>query len=227
MPINPIDFTQLMNQARVTLVGSSDAGLKGAFYDVCTEFLNDSSIWTQDVSFLATTTRTEYPLNVPEGQIIRLAGVATPQTPQGQAQNANTVPGGVPVPALMLDVGTVTIPAQNADTQLVATFVCNVALPSDRKGVPIAPDWLLPIWHVGLLDGLLGKMMLQPGKSYSNQQLATYHLKRFRDAIARARVSKLRASTNGTQAWRFPQTFRSYTQQGGVPSTGSTNERTF
>lgn len=227
MPINPNDFTQLMNQARVTLVGSSDAGLKGAFYDVCSEFLNDSSAWTQDVSFLAITTRTEYMLNVPEGQIIRLAGVATPQTPQGQAQNANTVPGGIPVPALMPDVGTVVIPAQNADTRLVATFVCNVGLPSDRKGVPIAPDWLLPIWHVGLLDGLLGKMMLQPGKSYSNERTATYHLKRFRDAIARARVSKLRASTNGTQAWRFPQTFRANTQQGGVPSTGSTNERTF
>lgn len=227
MPISPIDFNQLMNQARVTLVGSSDAGLKGAFYDVCTEFLNDSSAWTQDVQFLAVTTRTEYKLSVPEGQIIRLAGVATPQTPQGQAQNANTVPGGIPVPALMFDVGTVTIPAQNQDTTLVATFVCNVSLPSDRKGVPLAPDWLLPIWHVGLLDGLLGKMMLQPGKSYSNQQLATYHLKRFRDAIARARVSKLRASTNGTQAWRFPQGFSTRTQQGGVPSTGSTNERTF
>lgn len=228
MPIAKHDFDQLMNQARVTLVGSSDAGLKGAFYDVCTEFLNDSSSWTQDVQVNAIPTRTQYPLQVNEGQVIRLVGVRTPPIAQGQPQNAATVPGGVPISALMPDVGTLLLAcAPISAATYLATVVTNVSLPTDKNAIPLGPDWLLPLWHVGLLDGLLGKMMMQPAKSYSDKITGAYHLKRFRDAIARARVSKLRASTNGAQAWRFPQSFRTTTQQGGVPGFGSTNERTF
>lgn len=218
------DFEQLMNQARVTLTGVSDAGLKGAFYDVCSEFLNDSSAWTEDIQFLAIPTQRTYLVQPTEGQVLRLVGVTTPAPPP----EGSSVPEGLFIPALMENVGYVTLkcaPATN--TNYIAVVVKNVALPSDRAGIPIGPDWLLPIWHVGLLDGLLGKMMIQPAKSYSNKETGTYHLKRFRDAIARARVSKLRANTNGSQAWRFPQQFRSNTQQGGVPSVGSTNERVF
>lgn len=224
MAINKIDFEQLMNQARVTLVGSSDAGIKGAFYDVLTEFFNDSSCWTQDVQFNALSTKAEYALSVSEGQIIRLVGVCTPATPASGAP----FPPGTFFPALMPAVGVVSLkcPPQTATT-LVATFVTNVALPTDRHSVPQGPDWALPLWHVGLLDGLLGKMMLQPNKSYSSVTASAYHLKRFRDAIARARVSKLRANTNGAQAWRFPQSYRMGSQQGGVPAVGSASERTF
>jgi len=227
MPIAKQDFDQLMNQARVTLVGSSDAGLKGALYDVCSEFLNDSSAWTQDVQINAIPTRTEYPLQVNEGQVIRLVGVTTPPPAQGSS-NINALPAGIFIPALMPDVGTVVLErAPSSAATYVAVVVTNVSLPTDKNAIPLGPDWLLPIWHVGLLDGLLGKMMLQPGKSYSDKVQGAYHLKRFRDAIARARVSKMRANTNGAQAWRFPQQFRSNTQRGGIPSTGSTNERTF
>lgn len=220
MTIAKQDFDQLMNQARVTLVGSSDAGLKAAFYDVCTEFLNDSSVWTQDVQVNAIPTRREYPLQVNEGQIIRLVGVSqAPNTLNGQP---------IFIPALMNEVGTLLLAqAPQTAATYAAQVVTNVALPVGRDQVPIGPDWLLPIWHVGLLDGLLGKMMIQPNKSYTDKQQGAYHLKRFRDAIARARVSKLRANTNGAQAWRFPQQFRTTNQRGGIPSVGSTNERTF
>lgn len=220
MAIAKQDFEQLMNEARVTLVGASDAGLKGAFYNVVTEFLNDSSAWTQSVQVNAVTTRREYPLFVPEGQIIRLVGVSQP----------SGVLNGQPIfiPALMPDVGTLYLsqaPATAATYE--AEVVTNVSLPTDRSGIPIGPDWLLPIWHVGILDGLLGRMMMQPDKSYTDKTTAAYHLKRFRDAISRARVSKLRAKTNGAQAWRFPQQFRTTNQRGGIPSVGSSNDRTF
>lgn len=214
MTIRTVDFDQLMNQAKVTLLGASEAGLKGAFFDVLSEFFNDSSCWTQDVDFQALTTSTEYPLEVNEGQIIRLVGVSDDQN-------------GF-IPALMADVGTVLLrAAPNSDTTYTATFVTNVALPTLRGAIPNAPDWTLPLWHTGILDGLLGRMMIQPNKSYSNLTQAPYHLKRFRDVVNRARISKLRAFTNGAQAWRYPQQFRTSNQQGGVPSVGSTGDRRF
>lgn len=214
MSINKVDFDQLMNQAKVTLTGASDAGLKGAFYDVCTEFLNDSSAWTEDILVPILTTRLTYPVATAEGQIIRLIGVT-----DGEDNF---------VSALMANVGEIQLAYYpNNNATYTVRVVKNVSLPTSRDDIPLGPSWLLPLWHVGLLDGLLGKMMIQPQKSYSSEKAGPYHLKRFRDAIARARVATLRANTNGATAWRFPQSFRSSSQQGGVPSSGSSGERTF
>lgn len=225
------DFDQLLTQAKVKLVGASDAGLRGEFYDVLTEFFNDSSIWTQEVTIPYLPNVRAYPAFVPEGQIIRLNWLADWGPNQPLPLTQAIVPGTagpVPAPALMSEIGLVQV-AKVPDTSgfYQAQFVCNTALPTGRDMVPHAPSWVLPIWHVGLLDGILGKMMTSPNKSYSNQATGQYHLKRFRDAIARARVSKLRANTVGSSAWRFPQNFRALSQQSGVPAIGSSNERSF
>lgn len=207
MAINKADFDQLMNQARIKLIGASENGLKAELYDVLSEFFNDSSCWTQDITVPYVSGTQVYPVAVSEGQIIRLSGVSdwgtTPPIP------GTPNPAATPVSALMADIGTITLRnAPNTNGFYQVTVVTNVGLPTSREMIPIAPDWVLPIWHLGILDGVLGKMMAEPNKSYSNPTQGAYHLKRFRDAIARARVSKLRANTNGTQAWRFPQTFR-------------------
>jgi hypothetical protein len=225
MAIVKSDFEQLMNQARVKLVGASEAGLRGEFYDVLSEFFNDSSIWTEDVLVPTTPNTFEYPVSVPEGQIIRLVGVCQPAVPL--TPPAQTMPDPVFVPALMAEIGTLQLKySPSTAVTYSATFVVNTALPTSRDDIPLAPSWVLPVWHVGILDGLLGKMMGSANKSYSNPTTSAYHLKRFRDAIARARISKLRANTNGAQAWRFPQAFRTGNQQGGVPSFGG-GQRTF
>lgn len=231
MPIAKQDWDQLMTQATVKLVGASDGALRAEFYDVLTEFFNDSSCWTDRVTFQYQPNVTSYPVDVSEGQIIRLNGVRDWSTTSPPDPLAVITPG-TPAPAflsaMMPDVGIVllaNIPSTAGYAE--AVFTLNCSLPTSRDAVPIAPDWVLPIWHVGLLDGLLGKMMTSTNKSYSNQVQGAYHLKRFRDAIARARVSKLRANTLGSGAWRFPQSFRSLSQQSGVPAIGSANERSF
>ena len=225
MPIIQSDFDHLMTQAKVKLVGASEGGLKGEFYDVVSEFFNDSSIWTQGIQFTAIPNVLTYPLFVSEGQILRLNGVVNFGTTLPVPGQPLVAPP-TPVPALMPEIGQLCLAhAPPAANIMVANVVTNVSA-IDRKNIPLMPDWVLPVWHVGLLDGLLGKMMAQPNKSYFNDKQSAYHLKRFRDAIARARVSKLRANTIGAQAWRFPQGFRANTQQGGVPATSGT-ERTF
>lgn len=229
--IRQADFEQFMNQAQVKLVGASTDGLKGEFYDVLSEFLNDSSIWTQEVTIVYQPNQRSYQVFVPEGQIIRLTGVSDwgPLVPLSlTAPIPSGTPAPLPAPALMPEIGIVTVKnVPSVQGYYQAQFVCNTKLPAGKDMVPEAPEWIMPIWHVGLLDGLLGKMMTSPSKSYSNTAQGAYHLKRFRDAIARARVSKLRANTVGSQAWSFPQQFRSLSQQSGVPAIGSANERSF
>jgi len=231
MPIRKQDFEQLMVQATVKLVGVSEQALHAEFFDVLTEFFNDSSCWTEDVVIPYLPNVQAYIANVSEGQIIRLNGVAdwgvnTPPMPTGAIPPGTPAPLGVP--ALMPEIGLVVVKnIPNTAGNYQAQFVVNTALPPQRDGIPQAPEWVLPVWHLGLLDGLLGKAMTTPNKSYENATQGAYHLKRFRDAIGRARVSKLRANTIGSAAWRFPQAFRSISQQSGVPAIGSASERSF
>lgn len=221
------DWDQLMNQARVKLTGASDKGLFGEFYDVITEFLNDTSLWTQDITVPYTPNNLIFPLFVSEGQMIRLNGVVDwgPTVPNLSIQppNATTF-----VPALMPTPGQLVIQnAFNTSGYMLVTVMLNTALPTDKHMMPDAPDWLLPMYHVDLLDGLLGKMMSQVNKSYSNAKQGEYHLRRFRVGIGKGRSAKLRANTLGASAWRFPQQFRATSQQSGVPAIGSANERSF
>lgn len=221
------DWDQLMNQARVKLTGASDKGLFAEFYDVVTEFLDDSSLWTQDVIIPYQINLLTYPLFVPEGQMKRLAG-ATDWGPTVPTLNMRSPNGVAFLPALMPVPGQLVLKhPPNINGYAVVTLVCNTVLPTDKHMMPEAPDWLLPAWHVDLLDGLLGKMMTQINKSYSNTKQGEYHLRRFRVGIGKARSAKLRANTLGAAAWRYPQQFRSLSQQSGIPAIGSANERSF
>lgn len=213
MTIATQDLTQLLNQARVRLPGASDAQLKAELYDVLTEFFEDSRSWLESIQFPVLSTVNTYDLTPEEGQIIGLTGVFdSNKTPQA---------------ALMPIIGQVIL--QNLPNQaqsplyFYAIVSKNVTLPAGRDQTPIGPDWVLPRWHTGILAGMLGNMMAHKDKPYADEKRGGYHLRKFRNAIAQARVAALRQHTLGAQAWRFPQGFATNTQKYGVPGFASTD----
>lgn len=213
MSIAKKDSDQLLNQARVRLVGSSEAQLRSELYDVLSTFFEDSRCWLESVRFNVVTDTTAYDVTPTEGQIIGLVGVADSQS--------------VPQAALMPNIGTVIL--QNNPNVLqsplyyYAIVSKNVTLPAGKDQIPVGPDWVLPRWHTTVLAGLLGQMMSHPQKPYSDEKHAPYHLKKFRDGIAQARVAALRQHTLSAQAWRFPGSFSTNTQKYGVPGFGGTD----
>jgi hypothetical protein len=207
------DITQLMNQLRVELIGASDAQLRARMFDTMTEFFNDSSSWTEIIDLTVVPDTNEYDIAPTEGQIIRLAGVIDSQS--------------CGIAALMPTIGTLLLrSAPNTAQTYQVKVVNNVSLPTTKDDYPIAPEWVLKQWHTAIKEGMLGNMMNEKNKSYSDPKGALYHLSRFRKGITDARIATLKANTNGAQAWRFPQSFRANTQQGGVPSFGG-SDRTF
>lgn len=209
------DVEQLINQCHVELTGASRGGILAKMYEVMTEFFNDSSIWRETITFNAIPNKRDYVLEPTEGQIIRLKGVC----------DVN----GSFYPALMPDPAARCILLRNAPNQaqqLFASVVKNVSLPTAR-GLPIAPDWVLQKWHLAIKHGIIGQLMNEQNKSYSEKKGALYNLSKFRQYVNEARAQALRANTEGASAWRFPQQFRANTQQGGVPTIGSGNERVF
>lgn len=208
MAIAKPDWERLLDMSTAKLPGVSAAMLKNNIFDVFHEFFDLSSAWLENIAVPILPDTLTYDLVPSEGTIVRLAGVI----------DTNNVPQA----ALMPTLGTLslTYPVNTAQT-FTAVVIKNVVLPTERGSIPIAPDWLLPAWGPSILDGVLGRMMGELSKSYSNLPLSVYHLKRFLNAVATARSATLHRNTFGAQAWAFPRAFGRGTQRGGF-STSNT-----
>lgn len=202
------DVTRLLNLSRTELPGASDAGIKAQLYDVAREFFKDSNSWYEFIQFPVLTGVQDYRITPrDEGMIQRLAAVWD--------SNHITLPSILPhsdPPSAVLHL----VYPQNVNQTGTAVVTKQIVEPTTNDMLPVAPKWLLPLYHETILDGVLGKMMGQSTKSYSNDTLSTYHLRRFRDGIMQARVASERANLYGGQAWRYPNSFRTNSQRGGV-----------
>jgi hypothetical protein len=206
------EFELFMNQARIKLPGASDAGITAELYDVLREFFKDSNAWTEDILVSVQQSITTYVLTpLQDGRIIRLVGFFDDK--------------GIPIPAYMPTFGTLQLlhqPSTTPPAQWTARVVKNITLPTGRDAIPIAPDWTLGVYSVDILDGLLGKMMGQQSKSYSNGTMSTYHLRRFRTAIQMARTAAIRQNNVGAQEWAYPRGWNAGSQRGGVSTAWPT-----
>ncbi len=210
MSLHENDFNRFMDMARIKLTGASDAGIKAELFDVLHEFFSDSGSWTEMLTIQIVPGITTYALTPQKGgKIIRLIGVWDPNQ--------------IPQEAFMPEFGVLQLvyPTNLANPYTVAVEK-QVVLPTARDGVPDAPTWVLQVYERTVLDGVLGKMMGQQNKSYSNDTLSTYHLRRFRDGIQMARVATQRQNTKGAQAWAYPRQYRTSTQRGGISTANPT-----
>lgn len=212
MALDPREVDQFLNQARIKLPGASDSGIKLELYDVFKEFFDDSNSWTEDIEFQSQAGTQNY-LITPrfDGQIIRLVGVFDEKL--------------IPVPAFMPHFAHIRLlhaPNTTPPNKWIARVVKTVVLPTTRENVPIVPEWTLRVYSIHILDGLLGKMMAQQGKSYSDKTMATYHLRRFRSGIQIARTAAIRQNLVGGQEWAYPRGWCSSSQRGGVSTAWPT-----
>lgn len=206
------EVDQFIANARIKLVGASEAGIKSELFEVLKEFFDDSNAWREDIQFQAEANTDTYLLSPRyDGQIIRLIGIWDAK--------------GISIPAFMPDFGTVRLlhaPSNTPPSPYFARVVKSVVLPTTKDDLPIAPDWTLRVYSIHILDGLLGKMMSQQQKSYSNEAKSIYHLRRFRTGIQIARTEAARANGVGNQEWAFPSGFTRGSQRGGVSTAWPT-----
>jgi hypothetical protein len=70
--------------------------------------------------------------------------------------------------------------------------------------------WVLNLYMNDVINGVLGRMMGQTAKPYSNAQLSVLHARKFSSAIAFARQEANRRNIYRGQVWRYPQGFNRY-----------------
>lgn len=187
-----LELTRLLNKVQMRLPGALDSAVKIELFDVLDEFFKGSNIWTEDIDVdVDDTTDTYDVVPTDDGQINRLIGIV----------NSDSVPvyGDMAIPGTLILRNT---PSQEE------TFTVKVALtvvdPVRTDGWAMFPDWIMLKYGADFAEGVLGKMMSQPNKPYTNERLAIYHLRRWQGAIATARSEARRANVFRGQSWRFP-----------------------
>jgi hypothetical protein len=189
------DTDRLMNNVRSRVPGVTDTVLKQEMYNVMNDFFQTSNIWQEDIDFAVNTTDRSYTIAPAEtyATIVRALTIA----------NSGALPVG---PYQMLTPGIVVFQyAQSQDDTYTATVALTVNEPLDGDGFPQFPAWVLNKYSTGIIDGLVGRVMSQPAKPYTNLQLAGIHLRNFRSCMSDAKVETLHRNVNNGQLWRFPK----------------------
>jgi len=206
------DIDRLMNNARDRLPGAVDAAMQRELFNTMDEFFKKSNVWNEDIEIAI-------PGNDPANTVYQL----TPEAPALIDKLAwvfvkptqTSVGRGPAVAAAMQVPGELTLQTQPSSDQVyVVTVVLTVQDPVDRKGYVQFPAWVLAKYRETILNGLLGKMMSQPNKPYTNTQLSVLHMRKFVSGYSSARVEWTRNNTYRAQAWAFPGGFSRGSQRG-------------
>lgn len=220
MAIHKDDWELFLNEARLELPGASDMGIKQMLFSVLEEFCQDSSAWRENLTVAviagnATTPNTNYTL-IPQdgGYIIRLIG----------AFDANNIPQPAFLPDSIptLDGGPLAqgqlqfVNPTNQNQNFTVIVAKQVSLPTSRHDAPVFSDHLFKRYRRWITDGVVGKMMQQMNKPYSNMQAGAQKYLKFRQGVNMARTQAARQNTMGAQGWAYPQGWRMRTQKGGV-----------
>lgn len=195
-------WRKLLGQSKVSLAGASDAELKVQLFEVLQEFFDGSNCWQESIRFTVIPETLDYPLRPLSGRVLRLSAVLDQH--------------GSPQQAVMPEIGTVRFLYPYTQTQPMTAMVIKTVTDPFACYPPNIPDWILPAHGLGLLYGILGNMMMQPGQSYSNPKLADFYQKKFADSTTHAGVASSKMNTVGVQSWSYPQSFRTFGQKGGV-----------
>ena len=193
---------RLMKNAQIALPGSLDNVIRLELFNVLDSFFRNTSIWTEDIPFSVSSTDlagTVYYIE-PESVsvIVRLLNVT-------DVNDFIQRPVMMPIPGEII-LGTP--PSQNGT--LTALVCLSIVDPIQRDGYPEFPEWVLTKYGIGILDGILARMMSQPAKPYTNLQLAAVHMHGYRKTLSIASAEAVHGNLQNGQRWRFPQQFSTY-----------------
>lgn len=105
---------------------------------------------------------------------------------------------------------TITVPPTADAAQDPIQLLLALRLSVENMAEDSPNDWSIEPWmaetfHETWVDGVLGRLMSQPNKPYSNPQMAMYHMKRFRRFIAQAKQTGEVGYTFNPKRGRYPR----------------------
>lgn len=202
MTVSP-EISRFMSNARVRLPGAADSAIQLELFAALKEFFINTNSWREEIQFQVEPSLQEYhdnpeaytfSISAANGAVVRLIGT--------QNEDGRWVEAIMPSPGIIV-LGKLPIAAE-IYTSLVTLTVSDPVTPD---GYPYFPEWALSVYPNEILDGVLGRMMGQIAKPYTNPPVAVVHMRKFRQGMAMARVATKRQNIYAGQPWRFPKGF--------------------
>jgi hypothetical protein len=187
---------RLMSNVSTHLPGATPAVIQLELFNVLSDFFQNSNIWQEDIPFAVraadTVPTTYYVEQESLASIVRLLWMV----------DSSSLPkfGTMATPG---EIVLLNQPSQ--DDTYTATVALTINDPVGADGFPEFPDWIVNKYSTGLIDGVVGRMMAQPAKPYTNMQLAGVRTRSFRSCVATAKAEALHMNVNNAQSWRFPR----------------------
>lgn len=231
-----VSLNRIIDNARIHCPGALEGMIRLEIFNILKEFFARNNIWLFEMVVDINRGANDYVINTGQNVVVtRLMSLNRPRTrppvpprylPTDPPQYLElwTVEGqygtneainplySVPRDAILLNAGT-KCPIMRirwnpqADELWIATVSLNVADPTDSEGLPCVPDWIAEKYNGYLADGVISRLMLQPGKPYSSQAGAAFHGRKFNLGLGLARQESRNMFTYGSQRWAFPQTW--------------------
>ncbi len=185
---------RILNGCRVHLPGAIDPAIKYELFNVVDDLCRDARLWREEIEVTVTSGDKIYTVTPTDGVIVGLMMV--------------TNSGLTPVAGTMSVPGTLELALDPPDDDYIVTVaLAPLSSEVDADEFPVIDNWIWQKHYQCLIDGTVSRMMAQVAKPFSNERLAIFHGRRFRNAIAVARTEALRSNTYGGQNWRFPRAF--------------------
>ena len=185
-------FDRIHQDTALLLPGALKDAIRHKMFSVVDELCKFGGIWKDEQTLHLKVNKTDYDI-VPEygGKIVRLDSV--------KDMTDAPIAASLPFPGV-LRMGE----APTVAYDVVVTTVCTITDPIRNDKFPNMPEWLLDQHNDTIKHGIVGYMMLEPSKPYSNSSLATYYMRKFRNYIATARANVEAGHVTSQQNWTFP-----------------------
>lgn len=207
---NSPTLDRILDNIRVGLPGALDDAIAREFFEVMGDFCDFSNIWREMIPITTQPDQKCYFVTPSAGFPNRLIGIGLPASnpnddgtdpPSTIAHGSSAVVGFMTIPGTIELLHTPTV-----SQELIVELGLTVSDPLARNGFPLVPEWILTKYRQYIIAGVMGRMMSQLAKPYSNPQMALVRLKQFNAGKSVARVEAMQHNTYRAQAWRFPQT---------------------
>lgn len=201
------EYQRLLQDAQAQVPGSIPTGLRAALFATLKDFLDMTNAWQEDIDVDIVANDTAYTLTPPTaGRINRL--LLLYNSTDTEKRWVSPVRMDVPGDLVLLRV-------PNAAATWVAKVAKVVKDPVDCDGNPEIESWILQKYWDTLLQGVVGNMLNQGGKGYSDRQGGAIAMRRYINGRSLARREIMSGNVFGNQTWSFPQTWGTGSQSRG------------
>lgn len=185
---------RLMDDLRGSLPGATDAAIVRELWNTINEACRTGWVWRETYGVTLIEGQSQYDIVPADTDVVQVLSVSHPTLDVSGAV-AEFGKLYLTTPPAAADVG----------VPLALVLVLAPALSAGPDPEALIPQDMWSTFHQMWLHGVMGRMMAQPAKPYTNPGLALFHRRSFVRDMTQAKLQIRTGSVPAAQLWQFPR----------------------